>query len=74
MLNINEKYIVNDKGEKTAVIIELKDYEKIVSLLEYLDEFDCLDVNFNIAKGLKDLEEGRIYDIDNLFEGTSYEI
>jgi hypothetical protein len=33
------------------------------------DEFDCLDIDVHIAKGLKDIEAGKVYDIEKLLVG-----
>jgi PHD/YefM family antitoxin component YafN of YafNO toxin-antitoxin module len=56
MVNIHKSYLVNEKGKKSAVIIKN-------------DEFDCLDIDANIAKGLKDIEAGKVYDIEKLLVG-----
>jgi len=36
MLNIKPKYLVNDKGRKTAVVLSMKEYRL---LIEHLEEF-----------------------------------
>ncbi|NMM65257.1 hypothetical protein HBE96_21980 [Clostridium sp. P21] len=68
MLEIHENYIVNDKGETTAVVINIDEYNKIKEILKSLGDIDSIDVNYNIAKGLKDVEDGKVFSIDTLFE------
>lgn len=67
MLEIHENYIINDKGEKTAVVINIDEYNKIKEILKSLGDIDSIDVNYNIAKGLKDVEDGKVFSIDTLF-------
>ena len=68
MIEIHEKYVVDDKGRKTAVIINIEEFEAIKKAIKYLEDYDCLDINYNIAKGLKDIEEGKVHPIEKLFE------
>ena len=63
----NEQYIVDEKGKPTAVILPIKDYEKMLSILEEVEdqretkilskspEFKKL-----VKKGLEDIRVGRI--------------
>jgi len=63
----NEQYIVDEKGNPTAVILPIKDYEKILSILEEVEdqretrilgrsaEFKKL-----VKRGLADIRAGRI--------------
>ena len=67
MIKIHEKFVVNDKGEKTAVILDIKEYNELIKMLKDMEEFDCLDINGNIARGLKDVEDNNIYPIESLF-------
>lgn len=67
MLEIHENYIINDKGEKTAVVINIDEYNKIKEILKSLGDIDSIDVNYNIAKGLKDVEDEKVFSIDTLF-------
>jgi uncharacterized protein with ACT and thioredoxin-like domain len=67
MLEIHENYNINDKGEKTAVVIDIEEYNKIKEILKTLGDIDCIDVNYAIASGLKDVESGNIYSIDTIF-------
>ena len=63
----NEQYIVDEKGNPTAVILPIKDYEKMLSILEEIEdqretrilskspEFKKL-----VKRGLEDIRAGRI--------------
>ena len=66
MFEIHENYIINDKGEKTAVVINMDEYYKIKEILKSLGDIDSIDVNYNIARGLKDIEDGKIFSLDSL--------
>ena len=37
------QFIVNDKGEKVAVVIKIEDYEEILERLEELDDIRAFD-------------------------------
>ena len=67
MFEIHENYIINDKGEKTAVVINIDEYNKIKEILKSLGDIDSIDVNYNIARGLKDVEDGKVFSLDSLF-------
>lgn len=43
MLNIKPKYVVNEKGRKTATILSIKDYRALMQRLEDLE--DALDLD-----------------------------
>jgi len=40
--NVNLEYIINKKGNKKAVILNLKEYEKILELLEDFEDANDL--------------------------------
>ena len=66
-MKIHEKYIVNENGEKTAVVISIEEYNRIKELLMSIEKVDCVDINNNIAKALKDIETGRVYSLESIF-------
>lgn len=66
MFEIHENYIINDKGQKTAVVINIDEYNKIKEILKSLGDIDSIDVNYNIARGLKDIEDGKVFSLDSL--------
>ena len=44
MRNINPQYLVNDKGEKTAALLSIKEYQFLIQLLEDLEDMLEIDV------------------------------
>jgi hypothetical protein len=43
MYEIKENYIVDDKGNKTGVILSIRDYENLLAELEELEEIKAYD-------------------------------
>jgi len=43
MLSIKEKYVVDGKGERVGVLLELADYRKVLEELEELDSIRAYD-------------------------------
>jgi formate-dependent nitrite reductase cytochrome c552 subunit len=43
MPKFDVQYIINEKGEKTAVVIPYKDWKKITSVLEYYNDICSYD-------------------------------
>ena len=43
MIALHEKYIIDDKGQRTAAIIPMKAWEQIVEALEELDDIRAYD-------------------------------
>ena len=50
MIQFNEKYVVDDRGERIGVILDIGEYEKILEELEELDSLRAYDE----AKSTKD--------------------
>ena len=44
MLNMNPQYLVNDKGEKTAALLSIKEYQFLIQRLEDLEDMLEVDV------------------------------
>ena len=44
MRNINPQYLVNDKGEKTAALLSIKEYQFLIQRLEDLEDMLEIDV------------------------------
>ena len=57
MLNIKPKYVVNEKGRKTAVVLSIKDYRALMQRLQDLE--DALDLAVETAKGFRPYTEIR---------------
>ena len=43
MLTINPKYIVDDKGDKTAAVLTMKEYHLLIKCLEGLEDILEMD-------------------------------
>lgn len=55
-LTISPRYIINEQGEKTEVVLDIQTFEKIHEILE--------DFYFGL-KSEKALSEGKFIDFDN---------
>ena len=58
----NEKFVVDEKGKRTAVIINIKEYARMLQLLE---ESQVLKI---IREGEKEYKEGKLKPIHTLSE------
>ena len=63
----NEQYIVDEKGNTTAVILPIKDYKKILSILEQVENHketrilsQSAEFKKLVKKGLEDVRANRI--------------
>jgi hypothetical protein len=64
MLKFNERYIVNRGGKKTAVVIDIEEFEGLMELAKRYEEvetYDTGDVTGDIIEAFKDLKKGRIH-------------
>ena len=59
MLTINPKYIVNDKGEKTAAVLTMKEYHFLVKCLEDLEDILEMDSAVKTATDFRDYQKIR---------------
>ena len=67
MLGLKEKYIIDVNGNKTAVIIDIKDYDRLMTILGEYEEFDSQNVNYDIARGLKDVVDEKCVSVAEFF-------
>lgn len=61
MLKVNERYIVDKDGKKSAVILDIEEFEWLMKLLresEEIETYDTEDVTEDIIEALKDLKKG----------------
>ncbi len=58
-LNINPKYLVDEQGKRTAVVLSMRDYRKLLQRLEELEDALDLDEAVETAKGFQDYNEIR---------------
>lgn len=59
MLTINPKYIVDDKGEKTAAVLTMKEYDFLIKCLEDLEDILEMDSAVETATDFRDYQEIR---------------
>ena len=59
MLNIKPKYVVDEKGRKTAVVLSIKDYRALMQRLEDLEDALDLDQAVEAATGFRAYSEIR---------------
>lgn len=59
MLNIKPKYVVDEKGRKTAVVLSIKDYRALMQRLEDLEDALDLDHAVETATGFRAYSEIR---------------
>jgi len=65
--SVNEQYIVDQNGNPTAVILPIKEYKKILSILDGLNDqkesrilAQSSEFKKLVKKGLEDVKAGRI--------------
>ncbi|MYA69097.1 hypothetical protein F4141_14845 [Candidatus Poribacteria bacterium] len=59
MLTINPKYIIDDKGEKTAAVLTMKEYDFLIKCLEDLEDILEMDSVVETATNFRDYQEIR---------------
>ena len=59
MLTINPKYIVDDKGKKTAAVLTMKEYDFLIKCLEDLEDILEMDSAVETATDFRDYQEIR---------------
>ena len=64
--SVNEQYIVDEKGNPTAVILPIKEYKKMLSVLEKIEDHretkilsQSPEFKKLVKRGLDDLRAGR---------------
>ena len=43
MIEVNEQYLVNSKGDKSAVIIPIEEYKKLMDIVEEYEDIKDFD-------------------------------
>ena len=59
MITINPKYIIDDKGEKTAAVLTMKEYDFLIKCLEDLEDILEIDSAVETATDFRDYQEIR---------------
>ena len=64
--SVNEQYIVDEKGNPTAVILPIKEYKKMLSVLEEVEDhretkivYQSAEFKKLVKRGLEDIKAGR---------------
>ena len=76
MLKLNERYIVDRDGKKSAVVIDMEEFEGLVELLkeyEEIETYDTENVTEDIIEAFKDLKKGKIYSAREILKSTKSE-
>ena len=65
--SVNEQYIVDEKGNPTAVILPIEKYKKMLSILDEVEDHkesrilsQSSEFKKLVKKGLEDIKAGRI--------------
>ena len=63
---VNEQYIVDEKGKATAVILPIREYKRILSVLEEVEDHretkilsQSAEFKKLVKRGLEDIKAGR---------------
>ena len=59
MLDIKPKYLVNEKGRKTAAVLSMKEYRALIQRLQDLEDALALDETVETATGFREYAEIR---------------
>ena len=59
MLSIKPKYLVNEKGRKTAAVLSMKEYRALIQRLQDLEDALELDEAVETATGFRENSEIR---------------
>ena len=59
MLDINPQYLVDDKGEKTAALLSIKEYQFLIQRLEDLEDMLEMDVAVQTETDFRDYQDIR---------------
>jgi len=62
MHKLKERYIVDSDGKKSAVILDIAEFEEVMKQLEkYEEPYDTEDVTRDIIAALKDIKLGNTF-------------
>ena len=57
MLKINPQYLVNDKGEKTAALLSIKEFQLLMQYLEDLEDTIEMDATVKTETDFRDYQD-----------------
>ena len=59
MIDINPQYLVDDQGQKTSVLLSIKEYQHLMRCLEDLEDMLEMDVAVQTETDFRDYEDIR---------------
>ncbi|MDP2734834.1 MAG: hypothetical protein Q8P12_01360 [bacterium] len=59
MTTINAKYVIDKRGKKKAILLDIKEYSRLLNYLEELEDALDLDRAVKKAQGFRDYQEKR---------------
>lgn len=59
MLNINPQYLIDDKGQKTSVLLSIKEYQHLMQCLEDLEDTLEMDAAVRTEMDFRDYQDVR---------------
>lgn len=59
MINIKPKYLINEKGRKTAAVLSMKEFRALIQRLQDLEDALELDEAVDTATGFREYAEIR---------------
>lgn len=59
MLKVREKYVIDERGRKTAVVLDVREYRRLMEHLENLEDALDLDEARRVSSGSRPYEEVR---------------
>ncbi len=59
MLNINPQYLIDDKGQKTSVLLSIKEYQHLMQCLEDLEDTLEMDAAVRTKMDFRDYRDVR---------------
>ena len=57
MLDINSQYLVDDKGQKTSVLLSIKEYQPLMQCLEDLEDILEMDAAVRTETDFRDYQD-----------------
>lgn len=75
MMQLDEQYIIDKKGNRTAVILKIEKFQYLLEKAEKYEviekEYDCIDVTENLKEAFKNIKDGETYPIEGLWDELS---
>ena len=59
MIKVREKYVIDERGRKTAVVLDVREYRRLMEHLEAMEDALDLDEARRVSSGSRPYEEVR---------------